>query len=600
MILISLMILPSASRNALAEPAIILSPVEGPPGTMAEVTGSGFIPLTIITVTFDGGNMKTRPDTISTSALGTFKATFEVPHSIQAGSYSVVATGHGLLKVTATSSFQVVSPNNPPLADSQSVTTDMNEEIRIQLRGSDPDGDEITYAIVDQPQHGIVNELDANAGSLMYVPESGYDGKDRLTFKVSDGQDESFLAEVSIKILPTDSGPRMENMQVEVQEDTDITILLSATDEDSSSLSFEIVSEPTHGSLGIMKPFDGTSSYVTYTPNSDFNGTDSFTARASDTRYESEIATVTVNVLPVQDSPTANGAQTTTTQGQSVEIALSASDPDGDSLTYSVQSLPAHGNLIGTAPILRYLPSSDYSGWDSFSFRVNDGTVDSNIARIEIRVEAATSNDGNEGSGGSGSGGGSDEPVQQQPQPPSQIPPEDAEQEIPPVMESPPAIPIPEQQVPAAENEQPSAPQAGFGDAVAPRLIFPASTLVFDSQSEDGTTASYNIAAIDATDGEIAPECSPASGSKFPIGTVNVVCTATDASGNSAIGSFTIEVRSASGEEPNATPFDLQIPDLQFAVIPSVIAAIAAVAAVVVVTAARKTKAKSSQPPQPS
>ena len=61
---------------------------------------------------------------------------------------------------------------------------------------------------------------------------------------------------------------------------------------------------------------------------------------------------------------------------------------DGDPLTFSVVTSPTHGALSGTAPNLTYTPAADYNGPDSFTFKANDGTVDSNIATISITVDA--------------------------------------------------------------------------------------------------------------------------------------------------------------------------------------------------------------------
>jgi hypothetical protein len=148
-------------------------------------------------------------------------------------------------------------------------------------------------------------------------------------------------------------------------------------------------------------------------------------------------------------------------------------------------------------------------------------------------------------------------------------------------------------------------PQIESGDTVPPRIIFPASTQIFDSQSEAGASAVYNIIAIDAIDGEVTPECTPASGSTFPIGKVNVVCTATDAAGNTALGSFAVEVRQIAGANKETSPFpfdsfEFQIPDMQFAVLPVIIAAVAGIGLAIGLKVAKKTKAKSSQPQKSS
>ena len=67
-------------------------------------------------------------------------------------------------------------------------------------------------------------------------------------------------------------------------------------------------------------------------------------------------------------------------------ITLSGSDPDGDTLSYTVTTPPAHGALSGTAPNLTYTPLDGFAGEDAFEFIVNDGTRDSQPAVIRIRV----------------------------------------------------------------------------------------------------------------------------------------------------------------------------------------------------------------------
>ena len=89
---------------------------------------------------------------------------------------------------------------------------------------------------------------------------------------------------------------------------------------------------------------------------------------------------------PPNNPPTANGQSVTTFQNTPVAITLTGSDPDGDPLTFSVTGSPAHGSLSGTAPNLTYTPATDFLGSDSFTFKVNDGQLDSADAVVSIQV----------------------------------------------------------------------------------------------------------------------------------------------------------------------------------------------------------------------
>jgi alpha-tubulin suppressor-like RCC1 family protein len=90
---------------------------------------------------------------------------------------------------------------------------------------------------------------------------------------------------------------------------------------------------------------------------------------------------VEANLLPVvQDQAV------TTDAGVAVNITLAASDPDGDTITLSIVTPPAHGVLSGTPPDLTYTPAAGFSGSDSFTFKANDGKVDSDVATVTITV----------------------------------------------------------------------------------------------------------------------------------------------------------------------------------------------------------------------
>ena len=83
----------------------------------------------------------------------------------------------------------------------------------------------------------------------------------------------------------------------------------------------------------------------------------------------------------------ADAQSVATDEDTAVAITLTANDVDGDTLTWSVGAA-ANGTLSGTAPNLTYTPNLDYNGGDSFTFFVNDGTVDSNTATVSITVNA--------------------------------------------------------------------------------------------------------------------------------------------------------------------------------------------------------------------
>ena len=181
-------------------------------------------------------------------------------------------------------------------------------------------------------------------------------------------------------VTVSDSVPVATAQSVTTAEDTAKPITLTATDADGNALTYTIVTQPAHGTLS------GTAPNVTYTPELNYNGPDSFTFKVNDGTVDSAPATVSITVTPVNDAPVATAQSVTTSQDTAKAIILQGTDVDGDPLTYAIVTQPAHGTLSGTAPNVTYTPASNYNGADSFTFKVNDGTVDSAPAMVTITV----------------------------------------------------------------------------------------------------------------------------------------------------------------------------------------------------------------------
>ncbi|UCE49942.1 MAG: tandem-95 repeat protein [Phycisphaerales bacterium] len=98
-------------------------------------------------------------------------------------------------------------------------------------------------------------------------------------------------------------------------------------------------------------------------------------------------AIVVFLVKTANSPPIAESGSSTTREDTPGSITLAGRDEDGDQIVYSVVTRPTHGQLSGTAPELIYIPGTNFHGLDSFTFKVNDGKVDSKPATITITVE---------------------------------------------------------------------------------------------------------------------------------------------------------------------------------------------------------------------
>jgi len=176
------------------------------------------------------------------------------------------------------------------------------------------------------------------------------------------------------------------NDRYKTAEDAPLTIAASGVlsndrDPDGDALTAQRVADPAHGALTLNA--DGS---FTYTPNADFSGLDQFIYRANDGELDSAIAVVTIDVAGSNDAPVATDVMVSTVKNQPVAMTLIGSDPDGDDLTYQMVDIPAQGDLNGGDNLFTYTPATDFTGQQTFTYRVNDGAFDSNLATVTINV----------------------------------------------------------------------------------------------------------------------------------------------------------------------------------------------------------------------
>jgi len=178
--------------------------------------------------------------------------------------------------------------------------------------------------------------------------------------------------------------PVAEDQSVTMDEDAAAAITLAATDPDGDALTYRIVSEPGCGML------TGTPPNVTYEPDGDYHGQDSFTFVANDGYGDGNTATVTITVASVNDAPVAADGGAATTVDSPVGVVLDAYDVDGDAISFAVASPPADGVITGDDgdEQVTYTPNAGFSGLDSFTFVASDGIAESAPATVTISVTA--------------------------------------------------------------------------------------------------------------------------------------------------------------------------------------------------------------------
>lgn len=279
----------------------------------------------------------------------------------------LIIRGGGLLRLT----------NRPPVANGATVSVAEDASIQLLLTASDADGDRLVFTVTSLPAHGM---LTGTAPNLTYTPAPNYAGADAFSFKVNDGSVDSPAATITVMVAAVNDPPVAESKTLALAEDDLAAVTLAGADVDGDALRFEIVAAPVHGVLA------GDGDKRTYTPAPNYNGRDSFTYVATDGVLRSDPAAVAITISPVNDPPVAMVQTVAAVAGLPLAIIVTGTDPDGDTLTYSVVSGPTRGTLAGSAPNLTYTAPADFSGPDTFAFKASDGRVDSAPATVTIAV----------------------------------------------------------------------------------------------------------------------------------------------------------------------------------------------------------------------
>ena len=315
----------------------------------------------------------------------------------------------GSLTDTATVTITVTPVNDAPnVTAPTTMTVAEDSAATAPTTIADVDDTTFTCALVSgsEPAHGSVT-FAANCASVTYTAtQLNYNGSDSFTFRVTDsggGQGSAFKLSddqpVSVTVTPVNDAPNVTApTTITTAEDSAATAPTTITDVDDTAFTCALVSgsEPAHGSV----TFAANCASVTYTPNSNYYGSDAFTFRVTDSGGGqgsafklSDDQPVSVTVTPVSDPPVANDVSGGNVPKDSTNNPWtpSVSDPDGGTLTCSILTQPTSG---GTATVASdcssgtYTPAAGFTGSDSFVYQVSDGSF-TDTATVSITVTGA-------------------------------------------------------------------------------------------------------------------------------------------------------------------------------------------------------------------
>jgi|GEM_PF-1526118 len=217
--------------------------------------------------------------------------------------------------------------------------------------------------------------------------------------EVSDAYNNGIFSNDGLVIRATFTPPIAEDKNITTTENSSIDVILTGIDPDNyEQLTFSIVNNPSNGTLSSISQIDSRSAKVTYTPNPNFYGVDTFTYTITD-GIDTATAIVTIEVMPVNDAPIANDDFYSINQGEVLSVDAPGvlsndTDPDGNTLFAEIVDDPTNGTLeFREDGSFTYTPNPNFTGIDTFTYRARDNNnAYSNTATVTITVNAVNNN----------------------------------------------------------------------------------------------------------------------------------------------------------------------------------------------------------------
>lgn len=341
------------------------------------------------TVTFDSGVVSFTPDA---DFNGDAAFTYRVSDSNgvqESGSVTVTVTPVNDLPTGVDDTFNVdqnSSNNTLDVLANDSIAPDTGETLNV--------------IDVSSPSNGGTVTIASDGQSIVYTPATDFTGTDTFTYTISDGL-LTDLVQVNVTVAPSDDPPTaVDDSFTVTEDDAEATFDVLANDtRDADNQSFVIDSVGTPGQGGSARvSTDGTQFF--YAPAADFAGTEEVTYTIRDTGGGLSVGTVTFTVTAVNDAPPVLDQTAGLNRGAGATVVLSLSDlpenvDSGETLSFGTLSTPSAGGTasIDGDTILYTPPSADFTGTDTFTYTVVDGTGLTSSGTLTVNVADFTERD---------------------------------------------------------------------------------------------------------------------------------------------------------------------------------------------------------------
>ncbi|RME22932.1 MAG: tandem-95 repeat protein, partial [Candidatus Zixiibacteriota bacterium] len=381
---------PVAAADSASTPEGVAVTVQ----VLANDSDDGALNTSSVAITQPASSGSTQIDPASGAITYTPNAGFSGRDTL---AYTVQDT-QGLTSNSASVFITVIDVNIEPVAAADSSQTPEDTPVTIDVAGNDSDADgslDLTsVTVVVNPVNGTAS-VNPVTGALSYTPGSDFFGEDSLRYTIHDDLGASSQpALVHITVTPVNDAPVAQDDAETTSENTPITIVVLQNDGDVDSqldsTSVNLTTPPVNGSAQV----DATTGTVTYTPNFNVAGTDSFAYTVKDVDgATSNVAKVSITIVDQNNIPVAANDTVQTTEDAPVTIALLSNDTDSDGsldpASVAIIAGPDSGGVVvdTSSGQATYTPNPNFFGSDSFTYRVKDNLgASSNVATVAITV----------------------------------------------------------------------------------------------------------------------------------------------------------------------------------------------------------------------
>ena len=358
--------------------------------------------FTIVTQPSQGTILFRDPSSIPTNS---YQITYTSTNSSTGSDYFTYKASDGLLFSGVATCTVYIAENEAPISADMSATANPNMTEKIYLSGTDSHTslNDLQFDIVSEPTNGTLvyeypDQFPTNSRTVSYTATNGVIN-DSFTYSVTDGSLTSAVATCSITVT-ANTAPSVNPVQHTVPNTLGETeFQLDPDDDDTSawSLGCTIESQPANGVLSYKYPdsYPQSSLYLNFLLTNSAVGTNEFTYSATDGELTSGVATGLI-VVVANTAPSSSDMSDTFLSEQQKNISLTGFDSETSSayLEFIIVSQPTNGvvnyyyayaeNYPYYSQQVTYTPFLGSTGDDSFTYKINDGELESALATVTL------------------------------------------------------------------------------------------------------------------------------------------------------------------------------------------------------------------------